>query len=467
MKLRSKIALVALAIAMLPCLADNAQGCSCVGPQPPCQAYGAASAVFVGVVTQISKTSMKLGEGETARAYPQRLIRFSLEQAFRGVEGKEAEIVTGSGGGDCGFEFKQGEHYIVYAHRNPSDDKLVTGICSRTRLLAEATEDLEYIRGLSKAQPGGRIYGTILQYARNLKQGNSEQAGPVAGVKVIIENPDQQLEVWTDKKGYYQIGGLKPGTYAVRPAFSEHLTPDEPRYVEVADRGCAQVDFQTTLDGRIGGKIVDDEGRAVPELRVDLALVDAADDARPLDSTAWTQTDKDGRYEFKSIPPGRYFVGVNLHPPVFVEIPYPRIYFPGVSDKGLAKIIAVGDGTKLNDYDLKLPPALVARTIEGVVVWPDGSPAIRGSVALYDARYPQLSSVFVSYANEQGEFSLKCYDGRDYLVRASITLDDGKQMHAEPIEVKASELVEAIKIIITEPNGSCERCRSWKPKQSS
>jgi hypothetical protein len=273
MKLRSKIALIAIAIAMLPCLADSARGCSCVGPQPPCQAYGAASAVFVGVVTQISKTSMKLGEGETARAYPQRLIRFSLEQAFRGVEGKEAEIVTRFGGGDCGFEFKQGERYIVYAHRNTSDNSLVTGICSRTRLLAESTEDLEYIRGLSRAEPGGRIYGTILQHARNFKQGNSEQVRPVAGVKVIIERLDQHLEVWTDSKGYYQIGGLNPGIYAVRPLLPEHLTGDEPREVEVADRGCAQVDFYTAPDGRIGGKIVDAEPRATPELRVDLALV--------------------------------------------------------------------------------------------------------------------------------------------------------------------------------------------------
>jgi hypothetical protein len=92
-------------------------------------------------------------------------------------------------------------------------------------------------------------------------------------VKVIIERLDQHWEVWTDSKGYYQIGGLNPGVYAVRPIFPEHLTTDEPREVEVADRGCAQVDFHTTLDGRIGGKVVEWVLRALPELEAETTFL--------------------------------------------------------------------------------------------------------------------------------------------------------------------------------------------------
>lgn len=55
-------------------------------------------------------------------------------------------ISTGLGGGDCGYGFKEGQKYLVYAHAS-SDPVLGTGICSGTRPLESAAgqEDISVL----------------------------------------------------------------------------------------------------------------------------------------------------------------------------------------------------------------------------------------------------------------------------------------------------------------------------------
>jgi hypothetical protein len=119
--------------------------CSCAGSGSPCEAYGNASAVFTGIVTGRSFIQIKDGGDE----YSQLKVSFSIEQNFRGIAGSVTEVITGLGDFDCGFHFERGERYLVYAHRIEEDKRLYTSICTRTRSLSEAGEDLKYLRGLS------------------------------------------------------------------------------------------------------------------------------------------------------------------------------------------------------------------------------------------------------------------------------------------------------------------------------
>jgi len=121
----------------LPMTRVNVYACVCAGNRPPCEAYWEASAVFAGIVTNSSLTSVKEGDQQ----YQQMLVSFAIEEAFRGLQGTTAEVITGIWGGDCGFGFKRGERYLVYTYTNPQDNKLYTSICQRTRALSEAGED--------------------------------------------------------------------------------------------------------------------------------------------------------------------------------------------------------------------------------------------------------------------------------------------------------------------------------------
>ena len=58
------------------------------------------------------------------------------------------ELMTEPSGGQCGYPFRAGEKYVVYAYRYEGDAKLWASICSRTHPVGEADEDLRYLERL-------------------------------------------------------------------------------------------------------------------------------------------------------------------------------------------------------------------------------------------------------------------------------------------------------------------------------
>ncbi len=99
------------------------------------------------------------GAGEAVRLLPRRLgvVRIEIGEKFSGLDPDqhEIEIATGFGGGDCGYPFQVGMDYIVYAYKN-AQGRLETGICSRTRPLAQAADGDQTAEWLGPAQMGDR-----------------------------------------------------------------------------------------------------------------------------------------------------------------------------------------------------------------------------------------------------------------------------------------------------------------------
>ena len=138
--------LLLASVLLLFAFSAEAVACSCARPPMPCEAYGDAAAIFVGTVTFSTSTKTKEGDYE----FNKRLVRFHVDRAILNVEAGDIEIRTGLGDADCGYGFRLGGQYLVYAY---ADDKkrLSTSICTRTRPMSNADPDLEYINGLSKA----------------------------------------------------------------------------------------------------------------------------------------------------------------------------------------------------------------------------------------------------------------------------------------------------------------------------
>lgn len=213
----------------------NALACSCL-ERVPCQAYGEASAVFVGTVIDTRIITINRANYERRR----RAVRLSVDSPFRGVKGPEVELTTGMGGGDCGIRFVPARQYLVYAYEH--EGKLSTSICSRTRSISRAAEDLNYIRGLATAKLGATISGTVVRIRPN-KNGGYDNL-PLAGTSVEIEGQTKR-EIKTDMKGQFRIEGLPAGAYVVKVSVPEglHMTGAPEQKVKVTDRGCAIVDF--------------------------------------------------------------------------------------------------------------------------------------------------------------------------------------------------------------------------------
>ena len=64
--------------------ADNAFGCSCGGGGELCQAYGSASAVFVGSAIAVRTAERKPTPDRDKIEWAPRTFKFSVEQAFLG-----------------------------------------------------------------------------------------------------------------------------------------------------------------------------------------------------------------------------------------------------------------------------------------------------------------------------------------------------------------------------------------------
>ena len=106
-----------------------------------------SKAVFVGEVLEIIVPNTPSGEPAWVAE-----VRFKVQESWKGSVAEEVSVFTANVCCICGYEFKVGERYLVYAH---GSDKLSTDICTRTRRVADAEIDLKVL-GKAKGLKRGK-----------------------------------------------------------------------------------------------------------------------------------------------------------------------------------------------------------------------------------------------------------------------------------------------------------------------
>lgn len=132
----ASVLVVSVALASLLLVIPNtnsAFACTCISPGTPVEELNRSAAVFSGEVVDISED----GYLEEQYGYE---VKFDVEKSWKGDSVETLTVLTGYGGGDCGYGFEIGEKYLVYAYS--SEGSLNANICSRTAPLANAQEDL-------------------------------------------------------------------------------------------------------------------------------------------------------------------------------------------------------------------------------------------------------------------------------------------------------------------------------------
>lgn len=143
-------AAAAAVIASLTLSSSRADACSCAPPPPPAAARDSADAVFEGRAAG-SPAPKSAGPGLSPMAVS---ISFTVVRAFKGVDAGSKVTVTTSGSSSmCGYSFAPGETYLVYAWRDEGG-VLGTGLCSRTRKISEAAEDLAALKAAGGSGSG-------------------------------------------------------------------------------------------------------------------------------------------------------------------------------------------------------------------------------------------------------------------------------------------------------------------------
>jgi hypothetical protein len=293
--------------AVLLFAAPSSHACTCnFGGSAPCQEYWRVDAVFSGTVVSSGKIVVDNGSYTSER----RLVHITVEQPLRGIQTAEVDVVTGWGGGDCGYGFKVGQRYLVYAYRDAKDNRLGTSICTRTRPLADADDDFAFIKGLPTAGMQGFVFGKVAK--RNYEwKGGEDWLKPIADAELTIEGENTQYLSRSDAKGNFRVEKVLPGKYRVKLKLPPGLIRNSLRKdegattveneIEIAAHGCAETVFYLESDTRVSGRVVDVDGNPVPNLSLNMR--GAASDNSNINTFLNANTDADGYFEFKIVPP--------------------------------------------------------------------------------------------------------------------------------------------------------------------
>ena len=412
--------LVMTAVLLAPRTAD---ACSCVESGAACEEYWKASAVFRARVESIARQAVK----PPMRLPASRRVTLVVLEAFSGVPKGTVEIVTGSGGGDCGFPFREGAEYVVYARRSDPGAPLTVSICSRTREVAQAESDLEYFRAIESGAPvPSRISGQVQLATRSLGRGPVREPRPLQDVGVRLEQGGQSTRVVTDPAGRFVAEGLAAGRYTASLELTDGLYAEGwPKTIDLADaRGCAEVRATAYADGRVSGRAVDAAGRPVVGLTVELT-VPAGLDESPGPERLRDLTDGEGRYEIVHVPAGRFVVGINTERDREGRELEPRYFHPGVAVLTGATRVMLRPGERVALPDFKLPRDVVFVAVSGLVLDPDGAPAPGARVYLKGQADVDYILSEPAITDASGRFTLAAVAGRPYRLFAERSRDDG------------------------------------------
>jgi hypothetical protein len=137
--------------ALISALEADALACHCTLPFPKLtleqqvrKARSQSRVVFSGEVLEITRRPQSF--------YVE--VKFRVKQLWKGDIPEEVTVVTGMGGGDCGYSFEIGKDYLLYAYTSDGN-KLGTNICQRTTQLTDAATDLKVL-GKGKPSRAGK-----------------------------------------------------------------------------------------------------------------------------------------------------------------------------------------------------------------------------------------------------------------------------------------------------------------------
>lgn len=330
--------------------------CTCIGLSRPCEALK-QDAAFVGRVIETVPVEHRVDKERWIVGYTMRLV---VEESFRGDFGTEATIKTGRGNGDCGSPLPPGQRFIICASRQ-KDGTLWTGICNGNRQLTgdpAEKELLDEYRGLAKGDKGS-IFGRVAMREVAWRNGRIDDEGSVFTRHVAIHAESEHFSETTvaDDGGSYEFHAVPRGSYRIRPEVPlgwdvRHNDHEDFISVNVPPGACATASFSLNPTTRIRGHISFPPETRPRSVEVVAIPVNVKHVQRFIGKQVFT--DANDRFDLWPLPPGDYFLGVNISNPGKPGSPFPPTYYPGVPTEAAAGIIHLDQG-QIREIELPLP----------------------------------------------------------------------------------------------------------------
>jgi len=422
----------------------SASACMC-GAIEPDLAYQNAILVFTGTVAKITDlTRDVVHEGKPRLESYGRIVRITVEESFKGNGATEIELRSENS--SCDISFEAGKRYIIYATQNLQTGALGAFTCSRTKLLDDyAKPDISYLRRLVRGEQPTMLYGFAFRNtAESAKRG---QPDPLGSLTVTVEGEAKLLELKTDARGYFETFDLKPGSYSISTGVTGKLRGAEAQTVEL--RSVASVMFQTTTMGSLSGRVVDQEGRPVRELQVELLQPGVAQP--PGRVTTYDTTREDGTFVFAEAVAGRYVLAVNsIGRRSLYGAPFLPSYFPKAASSADAQVIPVADGVSVDVGDFVLQERYPTVAVSGIVVTPDGKP-VPGAYVNLNKSGGEWDAARSIQTDADGRFVHQAFEGVTYTLNALADASTGGTMDSDRVEVTATKGEKNVRLVVKPP----------------
>lgn len=370
MDLRRQLLILAVLFFLLPGMA-RACSCSGTGPLPFNLLLKESDLIFVGTVVDVENPP---DPDPKAPQTGQARYTFDVSEPFAGTDGGKVIVYSGRGGGDCSVHFKPGEQYLVYAYRTP--DKTVHGtICSRTQLAAGAEMLLRQLRAAKESKPIASLYG-VLRRTQQPYDGtwNQEYDQPIRNTAIHVRLQNGKVYTTsTDDSGGYAFYNLPQGVYEVPADLSDNLAiaqiilSDRPRPITLPAKTCYQYDVDAMPLTRIIGHLVGSDGSfASGGVELFAENIYAQQKGK---SGWWEYAEGEKGFRFDRVAPGNYILVFNASGKIAPDDPYPRMFYPDVTDLARAAVIHVGESDRQINADIHLPQPRATRKLSVRLIW--------------------------------------------------------------------------------------------------
>jgi hypothetical protein len=295
--------------------------------------------VFVGSIFAINSI-----------ANDEKEIQIVPEEIFSGNPEVPLNVLTSQA--LCLPKLAIGDRWLFYLRKEKSKPIVLDYYGNDSRPVADVQKQIATLRRLKNIGGAAILQGQVVR-------GNSFDGKAVANARVTATGQlgDEQYVSTTDEDGRYEFEPLLPGKYKITVEHSGTYKPDDSA-IELRRGACWDLTLSRSPHARIRGHVSRSDGSPVSGL--DVVLVDSGDVGY-----STIQTDKSGKFEFSSLTPGQFVVGIDFpnSPDWFngsgggsgVAIPPASMFYPGVVSRANAKVIRLETDEKLDNIDFVVP----------------------------------------------------------------------------------------------------------------
>lgn len=135
-------------------------------------------------------------------------IKLDVLEPFWDVKAGPVELSTAMNGAACGSYFTEGKEYLVVATGRVATGQWHTSLCSRTREVVAALDEIEFLRSrqLGHILPR-RVFGFLSG------QGSSRPQPPAANRRLFLRGDNFQYETRSDERGCFRFPDVAAGQY--------------------------------------------------------------------------------------------------------------------------------------------------------------------------------------------------------------------------------------------------------------